>query len=128
MVYDRADTPGFWGDAGSHDAVGGAPGGQAGKQQVLYLTRKLAGYRVDSSPESGDKATRAAPAASQVNVGNFAVLRAPWNTRFLDELASFPSGAKDDQVDALSRAFSMVGSVQPMRISAETLAMAGRPR
>jgi predicted phage terminase large subunit-like protein len=83
--------------------------GQAGKAQVLYLTRKLAGYRIESSPETGDKATRAAPVASQVNVGNFHIVRAQWNAAFLDELSAFPSGVHDDQVDALGRAFSMVG-------------------
>lgn len=96
--------------------------GQAGKQQVLYLTRKLSGFQVESSPETGDKATRAAPVASQVNVGNVSVVHAAWNRPFLDELAGFPGAAKDDQVDALSRAFSMVGmSRGPMRISAEEL-------
>lgn len=83
--------------------------GQAGKAQVQYLTRKLAGYTVISSPETGDKATRAAPVASQVNAGNVTMLRGAWNAAFLDELSGFPSGAKDDQVDALSRAFAMLG-------------------
>jgi predicted phage terminase large subunit-like protein len=87
--------------------------GQAGKQQVLYLTRKLAGYRVESSPETGDKSTRAAPVASQVNVGNVSMVKAKWNAAFIDELGSFPSGHKDDHVDALSRAFSMVGLRPP---------------
>ena len=98
--------------------------GQAGKQQVLYLTRKLMGYKIESSPETGDKATRAAPVASQVNVGNLHVAAAPWNRSFIEELAAFPSGSKDDQVDALSRAFSMVGSVAPMRIDPRAVAMA----
>ena len=80
--------------------------GQAGKSQVLYLTRKLAGYRVESSPETGDKATRATPFASQTNVGNVCVVRAPWNRIYLDEMAAFPGGVKDDQVDASSRAFN----------------------
>jgi predicted phage terminase large subunit-like protein len=35
-------------------------------------------------------------------------LEAAWNRDFLEELQDFPGGAKDDQVDALSRAFSMV--------------------
>jgi predicted phage terminase large subunit-like protein len=99
--------------------------GQAGKAQVLYLTRALTGYRVESSPETGDKATRAAPVASQVNVGNFHIVRAPWNAAFLDELAAFPGGMKDDQVDALSRAFGMVGmSAGPIRISPDFMARA----
>ena len=82
--------------------------GQSGKQQVLYLTRKLLGFKVESSPESGSKTERASPVASQVNVGNFSIMRGSWNAAFLDELASFDSGRKKDQVDALSRAFGMV--------------------
>lgn len=83
--------------------------GQAGKSQVLYLTKKLAGYTVVSSPETGDKATRAGPVASQCNVGNLAIVEGPWNVSFLDELSAFPAGSHDDQVDALSRAFDEVG-------------------
>ena len=80
--------------------------GQAGKAQIADFVRALAGYRVASSPETGDKATRAAPVASQVNVGNLSLLAAPWNAPLIEELRSFPSGSKDDQVDALSRAFN----------------------
>lgn len=101
--------------------------GQAGKQQVLHLTRKLSGWRVDSSPESGDKATRAAPFASQVNVGNVLLLRGDWNAAYLDELASFPGGMKDDQVDASSRGFAMVSSNPPMRITPSSMARMARP-
>ncbi|WP_051516913.1 phage terminase large subunit [Herbaspirillum sp. RV1423] len=81
--------------------------GQAGKTQVLDLTRKLSGYSVTSSPESGDKVTRAEPFASQVNVGNVLMLRADWNGPLIDEMRMFPNGTFDDQVDGLSRAFSM---------------------
>lgn len=80
--------------------------GQAGKAQIQYLTRKLAGYRVVSSPETGDKVTRAEPLASQVNVGNCYLVRGEWNRDFIDELRVFPNGAHDDQVDAASRAFA----------------------
>ena len=79
--------------------------GQAGKTQVLYLTRELAGYRVKSSPESGDKITRAEPVAAQINVGNVSMLKGDWNQPFIDELRMFPNGKHDDQVDGLSRAF-----------------------
>lgn len=83
--------------------------GQAGKAQAQYLVRKLARFTVNVSPETGDKSTRAGPVASQINVGNFKLVQAPWNRPFIDELAGFPSGAKDDQVDALSRAFAELG-------------------
>lgn len=79
--------------------------GQAGRHQATWLTGRLAGYRVDASPETGSKETRASPVASQVNAGNVSLARAAWNGPFLEELQDFPAGAKDDQVDALSRAF-----------------------
>ena len=82
--------------------------GQAGKAQIAYLTSKLAGYRAVSSPETGDKATRAGPLASQVEVGNVSVVAAAWNRPLLDEMRDFPAGRFDDQVDALSRAFGML--------------------
>lgn len=100
--------------------------GQAGKAQALAFTRLLAGMNVETTPETGDKATRAAPVAAQVNGGNFAIVKAPWNASFLNELAAFPSGVKDDQVDALSRAFALVGlSARPLVVSDNVLAALG---
>lgn len=89
--------------------------GQAGKTQVLYLTRSLAGYNVTSSPESGDKVTRAEPLAAQINVGNVLMLRGPWNDELINEMRTFPNGSNDDQVDALSRAFAELFGSQPMQ-------------
>ncbi|AQW28650.1 phage terminase large subunit [Ralstonia syzygii subsp. celebesensis] len=90
--------------------------GQAGKTQVLYLTRKLAGYPVTTSPESGDKVTRAEPLAAQINVGNVLMLRRPWNDALINEMRMFPNGTTDDQIDALSRAFSeLIAPPDPAR-------------
>lgn len=100
--------------------------GQAGKAQVLYLTRKLQGFHVTSSPESGDKITRALPVASQWNVGNVALLRGPWNEIFMTEVTQFPDAPHDDTVDAMSRAFAEMGlkssgfSVSPEALQALT--------
>ena len=80
--------------------------GQAGKAQVAYLTKRLAGFTVTALPISGDKVTRAEPFAAQVNVGNVDMVRAEWNDRLLGELRVFPNGKNDDQVDALSDAFA----------------------
>ncbi len=85
--------------------------GAAGKAWNLHITKKLQGFKVRSSPETGDKATRAAAFASQVNAGNVSLVRGGWNHAYTDELSGFPSTAKDDQVDASSRAFNEL--IQP---------------
>ncbi len=82
--------------------------GQAGKSQVMFLTQVLAGYQVIATPETGAKSVRAMPVAAQISNGTMAIRRAHWNAVFVDEISSFPHGRKDDQVDALSRAFSML--------------------
>lgn len=93
--------------------------GQAGKSQISYLSRQLAGYHVISSRETGAKMTRAVPVASQIDAGNVTLVRANWNHAFIEELRDFPYGRKDDQVDALSRAFGMLlGIGTPARILA----------
>ena len=59
-----------------------------------------------TSPETGDKITRAEPLASQINVGNVLMLRGGWNKPLTDEMRLFPNGKWDDQVDGLSRAYA----------------------
>ncbi len=104
--------------------------GQAGNFQVAYYAKKLAGYIFEASPESGEKATRASPFAAQVNIGNVDLVEGPWNAAYIDELGAFPSGAHNDQVDASSRAFSMlIESGAPLVLSEEIrtrLAQVGR--
>ncbi len=94
--------------------------GQAGKAQVANFVRQLAGYSVTALPISGDKVTRAEPFAAQVNVGNVDMVRAEWNDALVSEMRMFPNGRHDDQVDALSDAFSMhitnnIGFLEYMR-------------
>ena len=93
--------------------------GQAGKHQVGYMTKHLAGFRVESSRETGSKVTRAGPLSSQVERRNVLLVRANWNDALLNELGEFPSGRKDDQVDAMCRAFWMLTEVgqPPRRVS-----------
>ncbi|HVY13723.1 MAG TPA: phage terminase large subunit [Rhodopila sp.] len=82
--------------------------GQAGRSQIAYLTRQLAGFHVIATRETGSKVARATPLASQIETGNLLIARARWNAEFVDELRTFPFGRKDDQVDALARAFTTV--------------------
>lgn len=90
--------------------------GQAGKQQVAFLGGMLAGWRVTASPETGSKLVRAGPAAALAEAGTLAVVRASWTDALLDELRGFPGGAKDDQVDALSRAVAMLTTKPPTAV------------
>lgn len=99
--------------------------GQSSKLQVLAFTRLLSGFNVHSSREDNAKEVRATPVMAQCNGGNLAIVKAPWNRAFLDELNEFP-GSKDDQVDALSRAFEIVGlGPRPMVISNDVLSFLG---
>ena len=79
--------------------------GQAGKAQIRYLVRQLAGYNVRSSPESGAKEVRAEALSAQAEAGNVKLVRGAWNTKFIDEAAFFPNSEFSDQIDAGSRAF-----------------------
>ncbi len=99
--------------------------GQAGKSQASYLTRLLAGYHVVTSGETGAKTTRAAPIAAQIEAGNLKIVTGRWNDTLLEELASFPYGEKDDQVDALSRAFGLVTD-HPVAARSIRMTMFGR--
>ena len=70
-----------------------------------------------ASVEAGSKELRAGPVATQIDAGNVAMMRADWNQAFLDEIRDFPHGTKDDQVDALARAFLAIASTpQPARL------------
>ena len=80
--------------------------GQAGKSQVQYLVKQLAGFVVKFSTESGSKEQRAEPLASQAEAGNVKLVAGRWNEEFLAEAEMFPNGAHKDQIDASSRAFS----------------------
>lgn len=80
--------------------------GATGKIAGAYLVRELAGWNVRPVAPTGDKLTRAMPLLAQAEAGNVAILRGGWNAAFLDELAGFPGGAHDDQVDAAAHAFN----------------------
>lgn len=82
--------------------------GQAGKAQHEYYVRAFAGYILQGERESGDKAIRAMPFASQAEGGNVYLVRGEWNDGFLDELTTFPTAAHDDWVDAASGAFRAI--------------------
>lgn len=85
--------------------------GQAGKSQVSHYVGLLSGYHVVASRESGSKVIRAQPLSAQIEYGNLSIVRGDWNGVFLEELRSFPFANKDDQVDALVRAFTTLNTL-----------------
>lgn len=87
--------------------------GQAGKSQVQHLVSMLAGSRVTTRRETGDKVTRAGPFSAQAEAGNVHVVRGPWNDAFFAELENFPEG-HDDQVDAAAGALQELSLMQPL--------------
>jgi predicted phage terminase large subunit-like protein len=94
-------------------------GGSSGKIAIDHYRRNvLAGYSFHGVRSTGNKRDRAAPLSSMAEAGNVKLLRAPWNTAFLDELASFPQGAHDDQVDAASLAFAQLTLKQRLWVHA----------
>jgi predicted phage terminase large subunit-like protein len=84
--------------------------GQAGKAQAETLIKDLAGFSAVVKTATGDKATRATPAAVQAEAGNIFILQTgdpaqdAWIEPFIAELTLFPASAHDDQVDALADA------------------------
>jgi len=81
------------------------PGG-SGKEAALEMIRSLAGFTARRDRVTGDKFTRAQPLAAQCEAQNVKLIRGDWNRAFIDELAMFPNGKNDDQVDAASGAFA----------------------
>lgn len=82
--------------------------GQAGVDQMVRLTRLLAGHSVTSERVTGSKETRAEGFASQVNAGNVCLIEALWNGAYIEELRQFPMGKNDDQVDASADGFQQL--------------------
>lgn len=91
--------------------------GQAGKSQVLNLTKMLVGYSVKSSPESGDKVTRFSPFSAQAEGKNVKVLRGAWNDDWFGALEGFPDAAHDDDADSTSRAFNALLSASTFTLA-----------
>ncbi len=83
---------------------------------VDAIVRYLAGFSVHTEMARLDKTTRADPLASQCEAGNVSVVKADWNAAYRDEMATFPNGKKDDQVDASSGAFSKVAAIQNVTV------------
>jgi predicted phage terminase large subunit-like protein len=77
---------------------------KANGDAIIETLKSEIGGIVPVEPEGGKEA-RAAAVSPQVQSGNvYLPDGAPWLDEWVDEFASFPKGAHDDQVDALSQA------------------------
>jgi predicted phage terminase large subunit-like protein len=68
----------------------------------------LGELRVEERNPKTDKLLRAQPWLNKIEAGKVSMVVGEWNRRFLRELAVFPDGDHDDQVDAVSVAWEML--------------------
>jgi len=78
--------------------------GASGKDVIDAYSRELASFFFEGDLPSGNKQSRSEPVASAAERGLFTLVAAPWNEPFLQEMAQFPVGLKD-QADALAGAY-----------------------
>ncbi len=83
----------------------------------VYLVQQLkhAGFaRVIPVKPKGDKVMRMHAQSALIEGGRVFIPReAPWREAFLHELAMFPKGKYDDQVDSVSQALAYIGQGSP---------------
>jgi predicted phage terminase large subunit-like protein len=100
--------------------------GSGGKESAEATQRNLAGYSIHAERVTGDKVTRAEPFAAQCEAGNVYILKDTpekrWNSDYLQELTSFPSGKFKDQVDGSSGSFNKLAGIEPTPKPAFTVA------
>jgi predicted phage terminase large subunit-like protein len=82
--------------------------GSSGIDSVKDSIKRLSGYLVTPNPVSGKKEIRADTFSVQVNAGNVYIVKGAYVKPYFEELAFFPNGKNDDQVDASSGAFQML--------------------
>ncbi len=80
--------------------------------QELQRVPELANTTLRSIRVDKDKISRALPVASRAEAGKVKLIRGNWIADFLDEATSFPHGAHDDQIDAVSGAFQMIAKIR----------------
>jgi len=87
--------------------------GSSGKNLIdQYARYVLPGINFIGIRSTGDKVTRAKPLSAAVANGNVRLVRGPYISDFLDEVATFPEAAwHDDQVDATSSCFNEVAGL-----------------
>ena len=90
---------------------------QASVVMNLLKRPELSRHVIRSFPVEGDKFSRALPWSARWGAGQVYVLRRTWTHKYIEEHASFPYGANDDQVDASSGCLqALTGSMQSVTV------------
>ena len=90
--------------------------------QLLQELKREGFARLRPIKPLGDKVMRMAAQTPAIEAGRVYIpTDAAWLTDYLHELAMFPKGKFDDQVDSTSQALSYVGTPQPGEIWLETM-------
>ncbi len=76
--------------------------------QDLRRERTVRAFAFKEVRVAGDKLTRSLAWLNLAEEGKLFLVRGPWIDEFLDEIARFPHGKHDDQIDAVSVAVSML--------------------
>ena len=80
--------------------------GQAGKAQIVYYAKLLAGYKLKHRTMTGDKVTRAGAFSSACENGLVRIVRGRWNDKFIEHAEAFPPvSGSPDIIDAAVEAF-----------------------
>lgn len=80
--------------------------GSSGKDAALAFVRLMDGFGARYRTSTGSKEVRADPFSAQAEAGNVKIKKATWNPAYLQELAEFPNGTYDDQVDGSSGSYN----------------------
>lgn len=101
---------------------------RANGQAVLTELANTVTGLIAIDPSYGDKVSRAASVAPTFEAGNVWLphpAQHPWVQDFLDELAMFPKGKNDDQVDAATQALNRMRESVAVDIDAEAIIVTG---
>ena len=82
---------------------------QKGMVQMLWSDPDLVDAAILGIPVAISKSIRALSAMSKLEAGKLYLVEGGWNNDFIEELVDFDTGEYDDQVDALSGCFHMLG-------------------
>lgn len=104
----------------AHGSIGSSRVYVEGKgpgQSIVQTLKKETNLRimVDKLPNES-KPARVMAVSSFIEAGRVYLLSGSWNERFIEEAASFPNGAHDDQVDCLSAVLRLSFLKTKMRI------------